>query len=395
MDRLERQIAIIQIGGHYISAVFENQVLDNVIVEDADPEALHIGDIRIGRVSHVVQNINAAFVEVQKGVMCYLPFQETDGKKISQGQELPVQIQKAAVKSKQAVATCRLQFAGTYAVVTSTGGVRSISRKITDEPVRQHLKELLTAFSGNPFSILLRTSCQTAEDEVILTECEKLMREAELVLERSKTRTCFSNVYRSEMEVAKYIRNMGKGAFQRIITDERPVYETLKETECCQGENIVLYEDEAYSLDKLLGIRSKLEKALARHVWLKSGASLVIEPTEALTVIDVNTQKAIQGKRNRETTFYKINVEAAREAARQIRIRNISGIILIDFISMKDREHVQALMRELEEIFQKDNVRTTVVDMTKLGLVEITRMKVRKPLWEYIGESMQERRRKE
>ena len=119
-------------------------------------------------------------------------------------------------------------------------------------------------------------------------------------------------------------------------------------------------------------------------MWLKSGASLVIDPTEALTVIDVNTQKAIEGKRSSETTFFQINREAAREAARQIRIRNISGIILIDFIDMKDREHIQVLLRELESEFEKDSVKTNVVDITKLGLVEITRMKVRKPLREFM-----------
>ncbi len=108
----------------------------------------------------------------------------------------------------------------------------------------------------------------------------------------------------------------------------------------------------------------------------------MIEPTEALTVIDVNTEKAIDGKRNRETTFFRVNVEAAREAARQIRIRNLSGIILIDFIDMKERAHEEALLHELRHEFAKDPVRTAVVDITKLGLVEITRMKVRKPLHE-------------
>lgn len=382
MDVFERQIAIIRKESHYVSAVFEGQVLDNVIVDEADSSSLRIGDIRVGRVSHIVQNINAAFVEVQKGVMCYLPLSETGGETIVQGKELPVQIKKAAVKSKQAVATGRLQFAGQYAVITSTGGERMISRKITKESIRRHLKELLTSFSDSSLGILLRTSCETASDECILEECRKLIQEAETVFERAKTRTCFSGIYRAEMEIIKHIRSVGSDTFDRIITDEPEVYETLREAGVCDEETTVLYKDESYSLDKLLGISSKLKKALAKHVWLKSGASLVIEPTEALTVIDVNTEKAIQGKRNRETTFFKINREAAREAARQIRIRNISGIILIDFIGMKDREHVRALLDELQDECQKDSVRTTVVDITKLGLVELTRMKIRKPLWE-------------
>lgn len=382
MDVFERQIAIIRKENHYVSAVFEGQALDNVIVDETDSSSLRIGDIRVGRVSHIVQNINAAFVEVQKGVTCYLPLSEIGSETVVQGTELPVQIKKAAVKSKQAVATVRLQFAGQYAVITSIGGERMISRKITKEPVRRHLKELLTSFSDSSLGILLRTSCETASDECILEECRKLIQEAETVLERAKTRTCFSGIYRAEMEIVKHIRSVGSDTFDRIITDEPEVYEALREAGVCVEETLVLYKDESYPLDKLFGISSKLKKAMGKHVWLKSGASLVIEPTEALTVIDVNTEKAIEGKRNRETTFFKINREAAREAARQIRIRNISGIILIDFIGMKDREHVRALFDELQDECQKDGVRTTVVDITKLGLVEITRMKIRKPLWE-------------
>lgn len=382
MDVFERQIAIIRKENHYVSAVFEGQALDNVIVDETDSSSLRIGDIRVGRVSHIVQNINAAFVEVQKGVTCYLPLSEAGGEPVVQGAELPVQIKKAAVKSKQAVVTARLQLAGQYAVITSTGGERMISRKITKEPVRRRLKELLAAFSESSFSILLRTSCETASEECVLEECRRLIREMETVLERAKTRTCFSGVYRAEMEIVKHIWSVGKNTFDRIITDEPEVYEALREAGVCSEQTIALYQDESYSLDKLFGVSSKLKKALARHVWLKSGASLVIEPTEALTVIDVNTEKAIEGKRNKETTFFKINREAAREAARQIRIRNISGIILIDFIGMKDREHVRALLDELQDECQRDSVRTTVVDITKLGLVELTRMKIRKPLWE-------------
>ena len=151
------------------------------------------------------------------------------------------------------------------------------------------------------------------------------------------------------------------------------------------GDRAVFYQDEAYSLDKLLGLSSKLEKALGKKVWLKSGGSLVIEPTEALTVIDVNSSRAVAGKRSQETTFFRINCEAAREAARQIRMRNISGIILIDFIDMKERENQKKLMELLRAELERDKTRTALVDITKLGLVEITRMKVNRPLREALG----------
>ena len=151
-------------------------------------------------------------------------------------------------------------------------------------------------------------------------------------------------------------------------------------------DNLEFYEDSNYPLEKLAGIKTKLDKALSKRVWLKSGGNLVIEPTEALTVIDVNTGKAIEGKRNKETTFFKVNCEAAKEAARQIRLRNLSGIIIIDFINMKNSDNNLALLHSLREWTADDPVTTKVIDMTPLGLVEITRKKIHMPLSEQLKE---------
>ena len=121
-------------------------------------------------------------------------------------------------------------------------------------------------------------------------------------------------------------------------------------------------------------------------VWLRSGGTLVIQPTEALTVIDVNTGKAVAGKKQVQETFLKVNREAAKEIAKQIRLRNLSGIIIIDFIDLELKKDKELLMEELEEYLKKDPVKTTLVDMTALGLVEVTRKKVRKPLHEQVNE---------
>lgn len=379
---IKKQAAIIRGDDLYICAVLEDQNLDDVIVDEVGDDSLKTGEIYICKVSHVVKNINAAFVEVKKGVMCYLPLKEPGigTEKICAGMEFPVQVKKAAVKSKQAVVSRKLEFSGKYAVVTTINRTKNISAKIKSAKKRAELGEILDKLKEEEFGIILRTNCQEAEREVILNECKELLSEAVSVMETAKNRVCFSRIYDSPMEFVKFLRDHKAGAFDRIITDDNECFRMLSDSSYFSGENIVFYEDASYSLDKLLGIRSKLKKAMTKHVWLKSGGSLVIEPTEALTVIDVNTEKAIEGKRNSETTFFKINTEAAREAARQIRIRNLSGIILIDFIDMKEKEHVTMLLRELENEFRKDRVRTTVVDITKLGLVEITRMKTRKPL---------------
>lgn len=149
-------------------------------------------------------------------------------------------------------------------------------------------------------------------------------------------------------------------------------------------EKLQFYQDPLLPLIKLYKLEAALEEALERRVWLKSGGYLVIEPTEALTVVDVNTGK-YSGKKNAEDTILKINLEAAAGTARQLCLRNLSGIIIVDFIDMAREEHKQQLLTALEEELKKDPVKTVLVDMTKLGLVEITRKKVRKPLHEVYG----------
>ena len=144
-----------------------------------------------------------------------------------------------------------------------------------------------------------------------------------------------------------------------------------------------LYDDPSYPLGKLYGTQTEIEKALREKVWLKNGGYLVIQPTEALTVVDVNSGKNI-GKTRDESGIMKINLEAARETARQARLRNLSGIILVDFINMEDEENTETLMREFRQALSKDPIQATLVDITALGLVEVTRKKVRKPLYEIV-----------
>ena len=144
------------------------------------------------------------------------------------------------------------------------------------------------------------------------------------------------------------------------------------------------YSDALLPLGKLYSLENAFEKALGKNVWLKSGGYLVIEPTEAMTVIDVNTGK-YSGRKNMQDTIYKINMEAADEIGRQLRLRNLSGIIIVDFIDMEREEDRKTLLAHLGDVVSKDPVKTTVVDMTALNLVELTRKKVRRPLHEQVG----------
>ena len=356
----------------------DNKPYDLLVGECHTEDALEVGDIFVGRVQNIVQNINAAFVEVQKGVICYLPMSECGERKIRIGDELVVQVKKPAVKTKQAVVTLSIELVGNYSVVTAKDTTKRMSKKITDEEVRCQLQEVLHEFTDMPYGIVLRTNAAKTSIDIIRDECKQLLSEIEDMMEHSQYKSCFSRIRKADPFYMSYIRSCRPEEYDRIITDDKTIYEDLHERGIACAE---LYED-SYSLENLLGLKSKIEKALAKRVWLKSGGNLLIEPTEALTVIDVNTGKAIEGKRNKETTFFNINCEAAKEVARQMRLRNMSGIILVDFIDMQKKEHKNELMKLLQEELRKDKTRTALVDITKLGLVEITRMKKNPPLWE-------------
>lgn len=382
-----RQVVITKIQGKKTLLYLENDKIYDVIAEPEDSTAPALGNIYVGKIKNIVANINAAFVEVKSGILCYLPLSECgQDQALRPGDEIIVQIKKAAVKTKQAVATRFPELVGNYCVVSTAPAVASatfgISKKITDSRVLDRLSEIKKKFEGSPYGIVLRTAAQYAEPETIEQECEKLIAELQETMEHGKFLSCFSLIREETPFYLRYLYGCREEDLERIITDDPSVYHTLQSEYNGSKEKLCLYEDETFSLDKLLGISSKLKKALEKRVWLKSGGNLVIEPTEALTVIDVNTGKAIEGKRQMETTFFRINCEAAKEVARQIRMRGISGMILVDFIDLKDKNHQRELMSILRSELQKDRVKTILVDITKLGLVEITRMKIHPPLWE-------------
>lgn len=378
-----RQVVITHLQGRQVMLYMENEKIYDVLVgEEEDADAVAVGDIYVGRVQNIVQNISAAFVEVKKDVICYLPLSECAGQKIRCGDELVVQIKKAAVRTKQAVVTLYPELAGRYCVISTKTCVKGISKKIKDPDRTRQLKELLEQYKEEEYGILLRTNAAYATPEEIRSECDKMVEEMHERMEHGRYMACFSLLRGEDPFYVKYINSCRLEELDRIITDDG---EICRELQALYGSLVQYYQDTAYPLDKLLGIQSKLAKAYEKRVWLKSGGNLVIEPTEALTVIDVNTGKAVEGKRNKETTFFKLNCEAAVEAARQIRMRNLSGIILIDFIDMKKTQHQDELMALLRTELAKDKTRTALIDITKLGLVEITRMKKNKPLCETMG----------
>lgn len=385
--------------------------ITGLLLEDEKPAELRVydeesrlGNIYVGRVSNVVKNINAAFVDIEKGLSCYMPLEDVgEGENIKIGDEILVQLSKEAVKTKQPTVTNKLSITGRYVVLSMDSPV-GVSSKIKDiqkrEELRTVLADCINALTESSYERelpphildrlkkiggVIRTQAEDAQLSDIRMETEKLYKLFEDILNKAFYASIYSCMYKpndSYMEDAYFFYNQKD---TRLITDISEVAEYIRVLTEDEGVyRDIYYEDKLCSLDALYNVSGVMEKSLSRTVYLNSGAYLVIEPTEAMTVIDVNSGKAIKGS-NVQESMHKINLEAAREIARQLRLRNISGIIMIDFISIKSDEKNKELLKALATYVDRDYTLTNVVDMTRLGLVEVTRKKIRRPLLEIIG----------
>lgn len=355
-----------------------------------------LGNIYIGKVKNIQKNIQAAFIEIENGIMCYYSMAEkaspcfVNVKKnnvLKIGDEMIVQVSKEGIKSKLPYVSSNLNFTGRYLVLTSERKELGFSGKLKKEEKKQ-IREILKDKIPENVGIIVRTNCRDAQEEEILHELEELMKRYEAVLQKGKSRVCFSVLEKSMPEYVQILQNLYSQDLEEIVTDKQELYECavqyLKGYK--QQEKIVrYYEDKLLPLYKLYNLQKAFEQAQNERVWLKSGGFLVIQQTEAFVCIDVNTGK-FTSKKDMQETFRKINLEAAKEIAWQLRLRNLSGIILIDFINMERDEDKEELMQTLQRYLWQDSIKGTVVDMTELNIVEVTRKKVRKSLAEELKE---------
>ncbi len=359
-----------------------------------------IGNIYIAKVHKIIKNIQAAFVEITPGTMCYLSMKDAGQPiylnrvnqnikdRLVQGDEILVQVIKDKIKTKEAVVTTNLSLAGRYVVLTTGNQRVGISTKI-EEDKREAMRTELDLKIPKDTGVVIRTNAQYATKEEIQTELNSLSERLFHVLEMAKHRTCYSMMYRTQNQYLNLLRDIDSEKIDEIVTDDEEIFHAVTEQLVkLDGQSkpaIRHYQDELLPLEKLYSIETRIQKALNKRVWLKSGGYLVIEPTEALTVIDVNTGK-YDGKKNLRDTFMKINMEAAMEAARQIRLRNISGIIIIDFINLRSKQERDLLMETMRNHVSTDKIQTEVHDLTALSLMELTRKKVNKPLCDLLNE---------
>lgn len=391
------QLVIIKDKQIVYSLLLRKKELIQLNAEPVLSDCALLGNIYIGKVKNIVKNINAAFVEISGGRMCYLPLSkpqypiycsEMRRDRVCIGDEIMVQIERENVKTKAPTVTCNLNITGKYVVLTHGITKIGVSAKIGTKEERERLRALVEAYRSEQYGFVIRTNSQGVAKERIQQEVEHLKAIYQRITEQAVHYTRFSLIEKGLPNYLSDIRDYNQCQLDEIITDDKEIYEEIHTfLTNYQPEDLAklaFYQDPMISMKNLYSIDTKLQKALQKRVWLKSGGYLVIEPTEALTVIDVNTGKAVKGKKNEQETFYKIDMEAAQEIAKQIRLRNMSGIILIDFIDLEEEQKRTCLMNQLRILFAKDPVKTALIDMTKLNLVEVTRKKVRKPIWEQL-----------
>ena len=401
MNRTEKgKVIITSCNGRELALLIENNRLLSLYTLDNPSK---VGAIYIGKVKNVVKNLNACFVEIPEEEICFLPFHEAehplllnrfyDGR-LLQGDELLVQVQRDAIKTKQAALTCNITLPNDCFVFTVGNPKVGISNKLSNQLRADILTFLSETHLTDEKGIFRQNDGLPTYGCVIRTEAGKLftenkeqfyqtLLEAESqflqLLENAKYKTCFSCLKAPQKPFEAVLSSFGPTEYEEVLTDLPEAYTSL------QGHtpNLRFYDDATFPLYKLYSLETRLQEAVSKTVWLKSGANLVIEQTECLTTIDVNSGKMIKETQNAAATW-KINEEAAREAALQIRLRNLSGIIIIDFINMKEKDLEEKLLKRMREFVARDSVPTTVVDITPLGLMELTRKKVNRSLREQL-----------
>lgn len=347
-----------------------------------------MGQIFVGKITNILPNLKAAFVEYKKGVRGFLPLTDKQLAEFSCNSLLPVQVAKEAVKTKDAVLSLEISLTGIYCVVTDKPGGITFSKKLPAS-LREQLLEVCAPYVTEQMTCIVRTNVAFLESEdyhLLTDEMTALSRELKRLKETADSRTAYSRLHEGTSFVKAQLSKINFKEVSKIVTDSGEEFDRISQVLPGRLSGVLqLYEDASFPLQALHGIKGKLHEAISRTVWLKSGGYLVIEPTEALTVIDVNSGKNIK-KISKKELCALTNKEAAEEIPYILTSRNITGIVIVDFISTDSEKEDEKLLKLLRGKIAIDHVKTDVVDITPLGLVEITRQKKESPLKDQLCE---------
>jgi ribonuclease E len=378
---------------------------DNVLVEHyvaRNQDASLIGNVYLGRVQNVLPSMEAAFVDIGRGRNAVLYSGEVDWDAVETGNQprrielalktgdrVLVQVTKDPVGHKGARLTSQISLPGRYLVYVPGGAMNGISRKLPDTErarLKRILKEVLPESSG----VIVRTAAEGATEEQLTRDVQRLTKQWEHISKQVETIQAPSLLHSEPDLLVKIVRDVFNEDFSRMLIQGEDAHSTivgyLEAVAPDLLERVERYESEHDPFDQFR-ITEQIEKALDRKVWLPSGGSLVIDRTEAMTVVDVNTGKFVGSGGNLEETVTKNNLEAAEEIVRQLRLRDIGGIIVVDFIDMVLESNRDLVLRRLVECLSRDRTKHQVAEVTSLGLVQMTRKKLGLGLLETFSEA--------
>lgn len=367
-----REIYIRKMDGLDIAVVEDGRLVEYLPAdEDASAEAIYLG-----RVERIMPGMKAAFVNIGQERAGFLPLEECSARdlpKLQTGMSVLVQVRKEAHGEKGAFLSRDISLCGEYVLFSPMNRMAAVSSRIVKEKHRKALKELAREISGDEFGLIMRTASKNAEEAVIRAEVEELRAHWENIRKAAPTAHVPSVLHQPRTTLELVLADYHPRGIDRICVNDASL-----ERELSEYAPVTLMGDNLFDVAR---INNQVMTALDRRVWLESGGNLVFDPCEAMTVIDVNTAK-FTGKTALADTVLQTNLEACKEIARQVRLRNISGIIIIDMIDMVSKEHHHAVLEALNKAFTADRVKTVLHGFTSLGLVEMTRKRTRPTLRE-------------
>lgn len=396
-------------------ALLEKQRLIEIFIERSRDRGV-AGNIYKGRVTRVLPGMQAAFVDIGLEKAAFLHVSDLDPdpdsellvdesggplevhaaeqaskpssrrvpieERLKKGNEIIVQVAKQPIGSKGARVTGVVSLPGRYLVFTPSSSNVGVSRRIENEEERSRLKEIVLADRPADGGFIIRTACEGLTKREIQGDIRFLAKLWKRILAKSDEAGAPALLHYDMDLVLRTVRDLFTAETQRLVVDSRRDFQRIEEfvdTVMPRLKPRIELYDEVEPLFDRFGIETQIQRALERKVWLKSGGYIVIDPTEALTVVDVNTGRYV-GKRSQGETILKTNLEAVKTIVEQLRLRNIGGLIVIDLIDMEDKAHQREVYEALREALKKDKSRSRLLPISELGLIEMTRKRARESL---------------
>lgn len=363
------------------TAILENDKLIELLIED-NIKKKTVSNIYRGVVKNVLPGMGACFVDIGFEKLAYLQLKKDSG--IKSGQDVLVQVNKEEIGTKGAKLNLEISLAGRDLVYIPSNNKITVSSKISNEEEKNRLKEIVKSVSYDNLGFIIRTEAVGCSKEELEKDILDLKNKYENILKEYKLGIGPKLLYKELDFSSKYVKDNINESVEKIITNSSEKYEEIKNILKSINKDYInkLELEENKDIFNLYRVQGQIDKALSKKVWLKSGGYLIIEKTEALTVIDVNTGK-FTGSLKLSETVYKTNLEASVEIAKQLKLRDIGGIIIVDFIDMHKDIYKEDVIKVLNRELKKDKRKTEVLGMTKLGLVEVTRRREKDSIDKY------------